>query len=52
MEYLDPFLIQAKYDLVGLSTESKPTKVKDGSTFLEVNTSKLYVFYNNNWYNV
>lgn len=50
MDYLNPFIIQAQYDLVGLSTDSKPTKLKDGSTFLEVNTSDFYIFYKNNWY--
>lgn len=52
MDYLNPFKIQAQYDLVGLSTESKPTDLKDGSTFLEVNTSDFYMFYKGTWYKV
>lgn len=50
MNYSNPFLIQAKYDLVGLSTDTKPTDVKNGSTFLEVNTSDFYIFYEGDWY--
>lgn len=34
----------------GLSTESKPTNVKDGSVFIELNTAEIYVFYNGTWY--
>ena len=37
-------------DIIGLSTESKPTDVVDGTTFLEVNTSKFYIFYEGTWY--
>lgn len=32
------------WDLRGLSTDNKPTDVPNGSTFLEMNTSKVYVF--------
>lgn len=43
-----------RWDFIGLSTDSKPTadnpKVTDGSTFYESNTSKLYVWYNDQWY--
>lgn len=47
--------IHYRWDFVGLSTDSKPTpaespKVVDGSTFYESNTSKLYVFYKDTWY--
>ena len=44
-----------RWDFLGLSTDSKPTpatsnKVVDGSTFLEVNTSKLYFWTKDRWY--
>lgn len=44
-----------RWDFIGLSTQAKPTpatseKVVDGSTFYEANTSKLFVFCKNNWY--
>lgn len=30
--------------LVGLSTDTKPTGVSNGSTFLEMDTSNVYIF--------
>lgn len=44
-----------RWDFVGLSTDEKPTpetseKVVNGSTFYCSDTSKLYVFCDNNWY--
>lgn len=47
--------IHFRWDFIGLSTDSKPTastspKVVDGSTYYEADTSKLYVWYNNQWY--
>lgn len=44
-----------RWDFVGLSTDVKPTpatsdKVVDGSTFYCSDTSKLYVYCKNNWY--
>lgn len=43
-----------RWDFYGLSTDSKPTaadpKVANGSTFYEANTSKLFVWYNDQWY--
>lgn len=44
-----------RWDFVGLSTDTKPTpatseKVVDGSTFYCSDTSKLYIFCKNNWY--
>lgn len=44
-----------RWDFIGLSSQTKPTpatseKVVDGSTFYEGDTSKLYVFCKNNWY--
>lgn len=47
--------IHYRWDFIGLSTDSKPTsstspKVVDGSTYYEANTSKLYVWYNDQWY--
>lgn len=46
---------QIRWDFLGLSTDVKPTpetseKVVDGSTFYETNTSKLFVWYKNQWY--
>lgn len=39
------------YDWIGLSTETKPgTDVDNGSTFLEVDTSKVFIYYNGTWY--
>lgn len=47
-------LQNTRWDFIGLSTESKPTaasnKVVDGSTFYEVNTSKLYIWVKDQWY--
>lgn len=31
-------------DYVGLSTDSKPTDVGNGSTFFEMNTGKVYMY--------
>lgn len=44
-----------RWDFIGLSTDDKPTfasspKVTDGSTFYESDTSKLYVWYQDQWY--
>jgi hypothetical protein len=45
-----------RFDLIGLSTDTKPTKLPDetplavGSTFYEVDTSDFYILYNNTWY--
>lgn len=44
-----------RWDFVGLSTDTKPTpetseKVVDGSTFYCSDTSKLYVFCKDTWY--
>ena len=44
-----------RWDFIGLSTDTKPTpetseKVVDGSTFYCSDTSKLYVYCKNNWY--
>lgn len=41
-----------RYDYLGLSTESKPSvsKVPDGCTFYEVDTSSLYIKYGEQWY--
>lgn len=45
-----------RWDFLGLSTESKPTatneNVTDGSTYFEVDTSKMYVWYKNQWYEI
>lgn len=44
-----------RWDFIGLSTDSKPTpatsdRVVDGSTFYCSDTSKLYVFCKDTWY--
>ena len=44
-----------RWDFIGLSTEDKPTPansnlVVDGSTFYEANTSKLYFWTKDRWY--
>lgn len=44
-----------RWDFIGLSTDTKPTpsdspKVVDGSNFYEVDTSKLYIWAKNDWY--
>lgn len=48
-------LCPSRWDFIGLSSEAKPTpenskKVVDGSTFLEVDTSKLYFWTRGQWY--
>ena len=46
--------INTRWDFIGLSSESKPTadnsKVCDGSTFYEADTSKLYFWTKDRWY--
>lgn len=40
-----------RLDIVILSTEEKPTvNLKNGSTLYEVDTAKLYVWYEGYWY--
>ena len=44
-----------RWDFIGLSSEDKPTpattvKVVDGSTFYEADTSKLYFWTRDRWY--
>lgn len=48
-------LTNTRWDFIGLSTDTKPTPatskhVVDGSTFYEVNTSKLYFWTRDRWY--
>lgn len=48
-------LHDTRWDFIGLSSDVKPTpatskKVVDGSTFYEANTSKLYFWTNDRWY--
>lgn len=45
-----------RWDFIGLSTDAKPTpqtskQVVDGSTYFEADTSKLYFWTKNQWYN-
>ena len=46
---------KTRWDFIGLSSDSKPTatnpKVVDGSTFYEADTSKLYFWTKDRWYN-
>ena len=46
--------IDTRWDFIGLSSETKPDinnpKVQDGSTFFEADTSKLYMWYRDRWY--
>ena len=45
---------KTRWDFIGLSTDSKPTvtdsKVTNGSTFYEADTSKLYFWTDGTWY--
>lgn len=45
---------KTRWDFIGLSTDAKPTasdpKVTDGSTFFEANTSKLFFWTKDRWY--
>lgn len=51
---MDNYLSSTRWDFIGLSSEEKPTatsnKVVDGSTFYEADTSKLYIWVNDQWY--
>lgn len=45
-----------RWDFIGLSTDTKPTPatsnyVVDGSTYFEADTSKLYFWTKDQWYN-
>lgn len=35
---------------MGLSTETKPSNVDDGTKYLAVDTGDLYIYYNGTWY--
>ena len=39
-----------RVDILGLSTDSKPETSIDGTTFYEVDTSTLYIYYKGTWY--
>lgn len=45
---------KTRWDFIGLSTDTKPSiddnKVTDGSTFYEADTSKLYFWTKDQWY--
>lgn len=49
MEKITPINL-TKTHIVGLSTEEKPINQHDGTTFLEVDTCKLFIYYKNFWY--
>ena len=43
--------MQFRLDIVGLSTEDKPTTgIEDGTTYYTVDTQELYIYYKGNWY--
>lgn len=43
--------LKTRFDFIGLSSEDKPTdEAVDGSTFYEVDTSKFYIYYKEEWY--
>lgn len=43
--------INYRIDIVGLSTDTKPTaQVENGSTFYTVDTQELYIYYAGDWY--
>ena len=49
-------LTNTRWDFIGLSTDTKPTpatsnQVVDGSTYFEADTSKLYFWTKDQWYN-
>ena len=37
-------------DLIGLSSETKPTDEVDGTTYYEVDTSSFFIIYDGIWY--
>ena len=39
-----------KADLLGLSTDEKPSNQIDGTTFYEVDTSTFFIWYKGTWY--
>lgn len=40
-----------RVEIIGLSTETKPTEnIINGSTFKEVDTAKIYIYYAGTWY--
>ena len=42
--------IDFRFDYLGLSTDNKPTSAVNGSTFYEVDSSTLYIYYEGTWY--
>lgn len=47
--------INSRWDFIGLSTDDKPTpatspKVVDGSTYFAADTSQLFFWYKDQWY--
>lgn len=46
--------IKTRWDFIGLSSDEKPTSssayVTDGSTYYEADTSKLYIYTKDRWY--
>ena len=53
--FMDNTDFYTRWDFIGLSSEVKPTpetssKVVNGSTFFEADTSRLYFWTNDQWY--
>lgn len=44
-------MMKFRIDIVGLSTEDKPTAgIQNGTTYYTVDTQELYIYYKGNWY--
>lgn len=39
-----------RVDIIGLSSEEKPGNQANGTTFYEVDTTDLYIYYKGTWY--
>lgn len=39
-----------RVDLLGLSSEDKPESATNGTTYYEVDTTDLYIWYKGTWY--
>ena len=44
-------MMKFRIDIVGLSTEDKPTEgINNGTTYYTVDTQELYIYYKGQWY--
>lgn len=39
-------------EMIGLSTDAKPLDLGDGSTFMELDTGKVFMLLEKNWYEI